>query len=274
MAFQWTLVADAARSCRSTTSSYFTIQSNTIAAVVFLVGAARAAPATPGWDLVRGASALNMTVTYVVFALLLAAYGRRRHPRVGQHGRARPVPAGGDGRLGRGPAGARGLVPWQPDLARLPDRVARVHDGPRPDRRLVPVPVPRPGERRLRDGRAVRRSGSSCSGSSVRRSCGSSATRCARGGWCRSLPPLRVCRPAEDPERRRGPVAQERPADDRMPLTGPNERESADASRWSPITNSSSGPSVHVAWSVCGTVARSRRRRPCTCTRPRSAPCR
>ena len=43
------------------------------AAVVFLVGAVRfRQPATPGWDLVRGASALNMTVTYVVFALLLA----------------------------------------------------------------------------------------------------------------------------------------------------------------------------------------------------------
>jgi len=54
-------------------ASYFTIQSNAIGLVVFLVGAARwRGPSTPGWDLVRGASALNLTVTYVVFALLLS----------------------------------------------------------------------------------------------------------------------------------------------------------------------------------------------------------
>ncbi len=54
-------------------ASYFTIQSNVIGLLVFLVGAARwRGPSTPGWDLVRGASALNLTVTYVVFALLLS----------------------------------------------------------------------------------------------------------------------------------------------------------------------------------------------------------
>jgi len=54
-------------------ASYFTMQSNVIGIVVFLVGAVRwRSPATPGWDLVRGASALNLTVTYVVFALLLS----------------------------------------------------------------------------------------------------------------------------------------------------------------------------------------------------------
>jgi hypothetical protein len=53
--------------------SYFTIQSNVIGAAVFLVGAARwRRPATPRWDLVRGSAALNLTITYVVFALLLA----------------------------------------------------------------------------------------------------------------------------------------------------------------------------------------------------------
>ena len=73
MAFQWTLAADASTLVPLNFLSYFTIQSNTIGAVVFLLGAARfRRPATPGWDLVRGASALNMTVTYVVFALLLA----------------------------------------------------------------------------------------------------------------------------------------------------------------------------------------------------------
>jgi hypothetical protein len=53
--------------------SYFTIQSNVIGAAVFLVGAARLrSAASPGWDLVRGASVLNLTVTFVVFAVLLS----------------------------------------------------------------------------------------------------------------------------------------------------------------------------------------------------------
>jgi hypothetical protein len=53
--------------------SYFTIQSNLIAVAVFLVGVAwwRTAP-TPVWELVRGASVLHMTVTFVVFAVLLS----------------------------------------------------------------------------------------------------------------------------------------------------------------------------------------------------------
>jgi hypothetical protein len=53
--------------------SYFTIQSNLIAVAVFLIGAARwrAAP-SPTWDLIRGAAVLVMTVTLVVFALLLS----------------------------------------------------------------------------------------------------------------------------------------------------------------------------------------------------------
>lgn len=53
--------------------SYFTIQSNVIGVVVFLVGAARWRRATGhGWDLVRGAAALYLTVTFVVFNLLLS----------------------------------------------------------------------------------------------------------------------------------------------------------------------------------------------------------
>jgi hypothetical protein len=53
--------------------SYFTIQSNLIAVAVFLVGVAwwRTA-STPVWELVRGASVLHMTVTFVVFAVLLS----------------------------------------------------------------------------------------------------------------------------------------------------------------------------------------------------------
>jgi hypothetical protein len=53
--------------------SFFTIQSNLIAVAVFLLGAARVRrPSSAGWDLVRGASVVYMTVTLVVFALLLA----------------------------------------------------------------------------------------------------------------------------------------------------------------------------------------------------------
>jgi hypothetical protein len=53
--------------------SYFTIQSNLIAVAVFLIGAARwrAAPSRT-WDLIRGAAVLVMTVTLIVFALLLS----------------------------------------------------------------------------------------------------------------------------------------------------------------------------------------------------------
>jgi hypothetical protein len=52
--------------------SFFTIQSNLIAVVVFLVGAARPTIRSWGWTLVRGQAVLVMTVTLVVFALLLA----------------------------------------------------------------------------------------------------------------------------------------------------------------------------------------------------------
>jgi hypothetical protein len=52
--------------------SFFTIQSNLIAVAVFLVGAIRGDPASRTWELVRGASVVYMTVTLVVFALLLA----------------------------------------------------------------------------------------------------------------------------------------------------------------------------------------------------------
>jgi hypothetical protein len=53
--------------------SYFTIQSNLIAIAVFLLGAAwmRREP-TAGWELMRGGAVVYMTVTLVVFALLLS----------------------------------------------------------------------------------------------------------------------------------------------------------------------------------------------------------
>lgn len=52
--------------------SYFTIQSNLIAVAAFLVSVAwwRTSP-SPTWELVRGASVLHMTITFIVFAVLL-----------------------------------------------------------------------------------------------------------------------------------------------------------------------------------------------------------
>jgi len=53
--------------------SYFTIQSNLIGVAVFLLGAARwRAPRSASWDLVRGGSVVYLTVTFVVFAILLS----------------------------------------------------------------------------------------------------------------------------------------------------------------------------------------------------------
>ena len=53
--------------------SYFTIQSNLIGSAVFLIGAARwRAPRSRTFDLVRGGSTLYLTVTLVVFAILLS----------------------------------------------------------------------------------------------------------------------------------------------------------------------------------------------------------
>jgi hypothetical protein len=53
--------------------SYFTIQSNLIAVAVFLIGVAWwRTPPTAVWELVRGASVLHMTITFVVFAVLLS----------------------------------------------------------------------------------------------------------------------------------------------------------------------------------------------------------
>lgn len=52
--------------------SYFTILSNVFAAAVLTVGAARPTPRDPRWGYVRGAAALFMVVTGIVYALLLS----------------------------------------------------------------------------------------------------------------------------------------------------------------------------------------------------------
>lgn len=55
--------------------SFFTIQSNIIGAVVLLIGASTlpfVVNPTRAWDLVRGAATIYLTLTFVVFNLLLA----------------------------------------------------------------------------------------------------------------------------------------------------------------------------------------------------------
>jgi len=57
--------------------SFFTIQSNIFAVIVFVLAALRPDPdeeASPTWDLVRGAAVAYMTTTFVVYGLLLTGY--------------------------------------------------------------------------------------------------------------------------------------------------------------------------------------------------------
>ncbi len=57
--------------------SFFTIQSNLIAAVVLLIGASGArfvVRPTLAWDLVRGGAAIYMTLTFVIYGLLLSGH--------------------------------------------------------------------------------------------------------------------------------------------------------------------------------------------------------
>lgn len=52
--------------------SFFTIQSNIIGAVVFLVGALMLPRPSLGWDLVRGGAAMYLTTTFFVYGVLLS----------------------------------------------------------------------------------------------------------------------------------------------------------------------------------------------------------
>lgn len=54
--------------------SYFTIQNNILAAVVFLYLAVRTRPPTPTVDSVRGATTLYLTLTGIVYGVLLTGY--------------------------------------------------------------------------------------------------------------------------------------------------------------------------------------------------------
>jgi hypothetical protein len=73
IAYQFAQLADAGTLVPLNFFSYFTIQSNLIAVAVFLVGTARwRSDPRPGWDMVRGAAVVYMTVTFVLFALLLS----------------------------------------------------------------------------------------------------------------------------------------------------------------------------------------------------------
>ena len=60
--------------------SFFTIQSNIIAAAVLLRGATRLAPQTDRWDYVRGAALITLALTGVVYNLLLRSQGSDTPP--------------------------------------------------------------------------------------------------------------------------------------------------------------------------------------------------
>src|SRR3954465_6311341 len=54
--------------------SYFTIQSNIFVAVTFLFFALRVLPSSPTHDYIRGAVTLYMTLTGIVYGVLLSGY--------------------------------------------------------------------------------------------------------------------------------------------------------------------------------------------------------
>jgi hypothetical protein len=73
IAYQLAVTAESGRLDVVNFFSYFTILSNLLAAVVLLLGAAKSGqPPSRTWDLVRGQAVMVMTVTFVVFAVLLA----------------------------------------------------------------------------------------------------------------------------------------------------------------------------------------------------------
>ena len=176
--------------------AYFTIQSNLIAIVVFLVGATRVrGERTRGWELVRGAALLYMTVTLLVYNTLLA--GTDVDTAVSWVNdvvhKLFPIVL---------------IVDWliDPPTHRLAFRdtlvwlvyplawtgLSLVRGA---GRRLVSVSVPRSGQRRVRHGRRCTSSGSSCSGSCCAPSSRPSATPSARAApRPRRRPPERYSR--------------------------------------------------------------------------------
>jgi hypothetical protein len=73
--------------------SYFTIESNLFAAAVLLVLAARRSEdRSSTMDLVRGSAVVYMTVTGIVFSLLLADTKRRHRHSLGERRRAWTTP--------------------------------------------------------------------------------------------------------------------------------------------------------------------------------------
>ena len=139
---------------------FFTILSNLLAAGVFLEGGRRQlAGAPPVPDLWRGLAVVAMTVTFIVFAVLLSDLQEQLQTNVVWvdtvlH-RVMPVAVMADWLIEppHGPLTFRSaLVPW---LA-PPVGLDRLHPGPRRDRRLVSLSVPRPGQWRVRHGRALR----------------------------------------------------------------------------------------------------------------------
>ncbi len=149
--------------------SFFTIQSNIIG-VVAVTSAALAGPAARrqpvaqsaprGRDPVHGRHRDDLQPA--------AQWCRRADAdSLGQLRAALHLSAVHRGGLAPRPFGASADPPAGPDLSGLPDRLPGVHADPRPDRRLVPVPVPRPTDQRVRlrrDHEPVRRRGRPAAG--------------------------------------------------------------------------------------------------------------
>ncbi len=130
--------------------SFFTIQSNLIAAAVLLFGAVAMPPASRSWDLIRGAAAIYMTLTGIVYNTLLVGLDEQlqtSEPWVNNvlH-RVIPIVMLIDFLLV--PLGHR--VKWREALVWTiyPLALPCVLVDSRLDRRLVSVPVPRSSARR------------------------------------------------------------------------------------------------------------------------------
>ena len=136
--------------------AFFTILSNLIGVAAFawlLVRGDR--PRSRGLELLRGAAVVYLTVTFFVVIFLLSGVDVQLQLVWVDVVLHKIFPIIVVARLDPGPADDPADVPRRSAVARLSARLDRRHPGPRRARWLVPVSVPRPGQRRLRPGRVT-----------------------------------------------------------------------------------------------------------------------